>query len=198
MIDRLITLQEHGRCLINNGSSVSSVIMRDEKLKKEISALSSYYLNRSVTGCKNCYMDALIELCSLKKSFIMNKTTLFLLKRGKMLKDSRNHDARLTLVRGAETDEKALYHIHANPDNKRFFETLPDDETLAKMLDEYDTMLKADNPPVSGRANEGAKAEADTIVEAAKAEAAVIVEAAKSKSPAKKTVTDKGGDPIME
>lgn len=214
MIDRLLTLQRTARPLINAGRAAGSAIMQDGKLKKEISALYMYYFGRAITGCKNCYADALIELCTLKKEIAMKKTELFTLKRGVMLKDTRNRDVRLTLVRGGETEEKVLYHLYTNPECKKYFEVLPDDETLAEKVKAFGEKFEAERNGGTGDVQgidpvklvndardeasaivteavekakaitEAADADAKTTVEAAKDEATEIVKLAKETAAA--------------
>lgn len=183
MIDRLLALQERGRPLINSGRAAASDIMQDESLKKEIDALYMHYFGRKITGCKNCYADALIELCTIKKTIAMNKTDLFAVRRGKVLKDARTNDARLNLVRGNETEELALYHLYTNPNSRKFFERLPDEGSLKKMLAEYGEKFEAERSTKYGTASEIATA--DKVINDAKDKATAIeAEAAKIKEVA--------------
>lgn len=195
MVDRLLALQERGRPLINSGRAAASEIMQNDSLKKEIDALYQHYFGRAVTGCKNCYADALIELCSLKKSTAMSKTDLFVVRRGKVIKD--NIDARNNLVRGNETDELALYHLYINPQAEEWFERLPEAETLKKMVAEFGKKYEAERNAKYGdgtgntaadKVMNDAKAEAEKIKEKAEAEAAEIVKAAEAE--AEKIVSD--------
>ncbi len=180
MLERLLLLQERGRSFINKGRSAASEIIADSALKQEIDALYRHYFGRAITGCKNCYCDALIELCSINKATAMNKTDLFVVRRGKVLKDTVNNDARLNLVRGNETVELALYHLYTNPGSREFFEKLPDDDRLDEMIAEYaesfETKRNAKHGTASGstvtdKLLNDAKDKADEIIATAKEKA---------------------------
>lgn len=172
MIDRLLALQERGRPLINSGRAAASEITQSESLKKEIDALYMHYFGRKITGCKNCYADALIELCTIKKTTAMNKTDLFAVRRGKVLKDARTNDARLNLVRGNETEELALYHLYTNPNSRKFFERLPDEGSLKKLLAEYGKKFEAERNTKNGTGS--GIAAADKVINDAKDKATAI------------------------
>lgn len=221
MIDRLLALQERGRPLINSGRAAAPEIMQNISLKGEIDALYQHYFGRAITGCRNCYVDALIELCVIKKETAMLKTDLFVVRRGKVLKDTLTNDARLNLVRGNETDELALYHLYTNPNSRQFFERLPDADKLDAMLAEYGEKFEADRNARYGNASGVAaadkvindakdkaiaiEAEAQRLLEDAKAEARRIVENATRKSgeiektgQKAKTGRPKKTDPILD
>lgn len=177
MLKRLLALQERGRSLINLGRSAASEIMGDNALRNEIDALYRHYYGRAITGCKNCYCDALIELCSINKEKAMSKTDLFVVHRGKVLKDVVNHDTRKNLVRGNETVELALYHLYTNPGSRRFFEKLPDDDRLDEMIAEYAETFEAERGAKNGV--DSGSAATDKVLNDAADEAANIIEAAK-------------------
>lgn len=179
MIDRLLALQERGRLLINSGRAAASDIMQDDSLKKEIDVLYQHYFGRAITGCKNCYVDALIELCTIKKTTAMSKTDLFVVRRGKVLRDTLTNDARLNLVRGNETEELALYHLYTNPNSHQFFERLPDDDRLEEMLVEYGKKFESNRNAKHGDGT-GVTA-ADKVINDAKEKAAIIGEEAQAK-----------------
>lgn len=172
--------------MVNRGRAATSAIMQDSAGKKEIAALALHYLRRRVSGCKNCYFDALVELCMLKNEKDMNSNDKFVLIRGKVLKDTVNHDSRLTLVRGNETEELALYHLHTNPDARRYFERLPDGYRLDEQLATYAKRYEAEhgggagNDEAAAVAVSDAQAEAERILADARAEAARIVAEAKA------------------
>lgn len=180
MLSRLLALQERARPLINSGRSAASGIMGDDALKNVIDALYRHYYGRSVTGCKNCYFDALIELCSINKEKAMNKTDLFVVHRGKVLKDVVNHDTRKNLVRGNETVELALYHLYTNPGSRRFFEKLPDDERLEEMIAEYAEEFEAQRSEKTGV--KSGNVAADKVLNDAKDQAAEIIRTAEDKA----------------
>jgi hypothetical protein len=121
--------------------------MQDSTFRKEIEVLYKHFFGRIISGCKNCYVDALIELCVIKKETAMAKTTLFVVRRGKILKDIVKNDARLNLVRGNETEELALYHLHTNPNSAKFFEVLPPPDQLKEMLSKYTKKLDPGKAP---------------------------------------------------
>lgn len=191
MLNRLLALQKRGRPIINLGRSAASEIMGDNALKNEIDALYRHYYGRAITGCKNCYCDALIELCSINKEKAMNKTDLFVVHRGKVLKDVVNHDTRKNLVRGNETIELALYHLYTNPGSRRFFEKLPDDDRLDEMIAEYARTFEAEHG-AKNDVNSGniavdkilndAEDKAVEIIKAAEDEAARIIKAAEDEA----------------
>lgn len=173
MLERLTALQERGRPLINKGRAAASEIMADEALKREIDVLYRHFYGRAVTGCKNCYCDALVELCNINKTTAMNKTELFVVRRGKVLKDTVNNDARLNLVRGNETEELALYHLYTNPGSRKFFEKLPDDGPLGEMLARYGEKYEAERNKEYG--TDTGRTEADKVLNDAKTEAENII-----------------------
>lgn len=178
MLERLTALQERARPLINKGRAAASEIMADEALKREIDVLYRHYYGRAVTGCKNCYCDALVELCNINKATAMSKTELFVVRRGKVLKDTVNNDARLNLVRGNETEELALYHLYTNPGSRKFFEKLPDEALLNEMLIRYGKEYEAQRNQEQGKSD----TEADGLLNDAKAEASAILVEAEEKA----------------
>lgn len=174
MIDRLLKLQERGRPLINSGRAAVSQIVQNNALKKEINALYQHYFGRAITGCKNCYVDALIELCTLNKKIAMDKTELFVVQRGKILRDTLKHDASLSLVRGNESEELCLYHLYTNPGARQYFELLPDRDTLDSMLSAYAEKFEAERNAEHGGGTGVAAADKlvnDAMVKAAEIEA---------------------------
>ena len=179
MLQRLLSLQVWGRPFISNGrtSIVAEILKERESIRQEIDALSRYYLGHAVSGCMNCYADALIQLCLLKTEKLMERTNLFIMKRGKVLKDIVGRDSRLNLVRGNETEELALYHLYTNPEARQFFERLPDEKQLDEMLTRYGEQYEAKRGRKYGGATETARAE--KIVAEARAEAKRILKEAK-------------------
>lgn len=208
MLERLLTLQKRGRTLIKSGRAAASEISADNALKNEIDALYRHYYGRAITGCKNCYADALIELCSINKAIAMSKTDLFVVRRGKVLKDTIHNDARLNLVRGNETNELALYHLYTNPESRNFFEKLPDDDRLEEMINEYGEMFESERNVKNGTNSGSAAADkivndaidsAKQIIENAHEEADNIVKAAKEEAiELEKTVKESNDNLIVE
>lgn len=198
MLERLLKLQKWGRPLINSGRTAASEVVQNETYRIEVEALYKHYFGRAVMGCKNCYADALIELCKITKTKAMSKTEKFVMQRGRVLKDTRRNDARLNLVRGNETDELALYHLYTNPNASEYFEKLPDRDELEDMIAEYAEKIEAEcsakfgaSPGVASadkvlnNAKEAALAvevEAAELLENAKNEAAKLLEATKNEA----------------
>lgn len=127
MIERLKALH-NTRGQFANGSELFSACKSNEILKQEISALSRFYLNRTVAGCQNCYMDAYLELINLQIEKVMNKEkTEFRLRNGALLRDVVNQEIDLNCSNLNITNELALYHLKTNPGCQKLFEKLPDD-----------------------------------------------------------------------
>lgn len=195
MIERLLALQEAVRPLINRGRASASEIVRDVALAGEIRALYLHYFGRTITGCKNCMMDALIELCTISKKIAMERTEKFSVKRGKVLKDVVSHDVRKNLVAGNETEELALYHIYTNPASKAFFDRLPDDKTLAGMLAAFGEKFEADRGAKNG-VSTGVSA-ADKVINDANDKADEIVKDAEKRAKEIIAKANKDADKII-
>lgn len=154
MVERLLALQSRGRSIIQNGRTAAAVIVADSTLRREIEVLYQYYFGRLTIGCRNCYYDALVQLCYLSEKTARMKSEKFVMRRGKILKDTVNRDARLNLVRGNETDELVLYHLYTNPRAIQWFEKTPDPRTLKKLVTEFGKRYEAER-----------KAQAEDIVQ---------------------------------
>lgn len=136
MIERLKTLQAT-RGNYRNGAELSKELGKNYQLRKEIELLSRKYLNRTVSGCGNCFFDAYIELINLETKTIMEKEECkFRIRRGKLLKDAVNQNVSLIMTQANITNELALYHLKTNPDSVEYFEELPEDwEALVENFD---------------------------------------------------------------
>lgn len=144
MIERLLLFQQ-SKSLFTTGESLQEACTNDVDLKKEIESLALYFFKRTVSGCRNCYMDAYLELINLNTDKIMTQEeSKFKLRHGVLLRDTVNHDISLNATVHNLTDELALYHLSTNPDSREYFEELPDnvDELVEKYIEEKETSGK--------------------------------------------------------
>jgi len=65
MIEKLKTFQTK-RTRYSNIHELAQSLIADENLKRELEELSRVFLHKTVSGCKNCYHDAYIQLMNLK------------------------------------------------------------------------------------------------------------------------------------
>lgn len=134
MIERLKILKTSKGQFANN-SELSERLKNDEALRKEVETLSRAFLNKTVSGCNNCYADAYYELINLDIQKAMDKEKCqFKLRAGALLRDI-NGDIGKNMTQANITDDLSLYHLKTNPNNKRLFHTLP--ESLDKLLEEF-------------------------------------------------------------
>jgi hypothetical protein len=127
MIERLKQLQSTGGQFANIGN-LSSELITNYALRKEIETLSKAFLNREVSGCKNCYADAYMELITLSiEKAMVKQASKFELIRGKLLRDIINMDVSKNMTQANITDELSLYHLKTNPECVKFFAKLPND-----------------------------------------------------------------------
>lgn len=90
---------------------------------EEVSALSEYFLNKEVSGCSNCFKDAIIELINYSKKMEKQKS-IYGLVAGVVLEDD-NKD--LQAHTDNLTDELAVYHLRKDSTLIRFFYQFPKD-----------------------------------------------------------------------
>ncbi|MDR1544956.1 MAG: hypothetical protein LBS50_11265 [Prevotellaceae bacterium] len=103
----------------------------DLDFKKEIKALTRYFLRRDIPSCNNCIAEAYFELLIFKIEKFMKCD--FELKAGAVLHDPRGDAAKL--VSNANlTNELAIYHLQTHPNCRVKFIRLPKNvEELLKM-----------------------------------------------------------------
>jgi hypothetical protein len=143
MIERLKALK-NTREQFAKGSELFSACKSNESLKQEISALSKRYLNRSVAGCQNCYMDAYLELINLSIDKVMSKDKIeFRLRNGALLRDVVNQSIDLNCTNLNITEELALYHLKTNPGCRKMFDKLPDN--IEQLLEDFRLPGEGDN-----------------------------------------------------
>lgn len=171
MIERLKIIQAN-KGQFASGGELSKACKTESGLRHEIEVLAKHYLNKTVSGCSNCYFDAYFELINLKFETAMAKDTCkFKLKAGALLHDVVNYDNSLLCSNANITDELALYHLKTNPKSIRLFEKTPDD--VEKLIEDY--RLPGEEPELSDE--ERAALEAATL-EQEKAEKELIAEIA--------------------
>ncbi|MDR1335738.1 MAG: hypothetical protein LBK22_02785 [Tannerella sp.] len=176
MLERLRKLQET-RGQYGNARQLTSVLASDYSLRREVEALSRYFLNRPVSGCGNCHADACTELLTLPIEIAIEiamkkQESRFELIRGKLLRDARNLDVSLNMTQANITDKLALYHLKTNPGCKKFFIRLPEDwEALveAYIIPGDETGQPEDKPENPEDAAAQAEAEAALVAEIAAA-----------------------------
>lgn len=135
MIQRLIKFQAN-KGQFANGSELFNACKSDKNLRSEIETLSKYFLNRSVSGCQNCYMDAYIELSNLNIQKVMEKQKCdFKLRAGALLRDVAGRDPKKNCTNANITNELALHHLKTNPGCRKYFEKVPED--LSERLKSY-------------------------------------------------------------
>lgn len=135
MIQRLIKFQEN-KGQFANGSELFNACKSNKDLRSEIETLSRYFLNRSVSGCQNCYMDAYIELSNLNIQKVMEKQKCdFKLRAGALLRDVAGRDSKKNCTNANITNELALHHLKTNPGCRKYFEKVPAD--LSERLKSY-------------------------------------------------------------
>lgn len=136
MIERLKRLQL-SKGNYRNGSELAKAIEKDKSLKNEIQALSKAFLNRSVSGCGNCYMDAYIQLINYSMEKAINKeNSQFSLPHGRLIHDVVNRDVSLNMTQHNISDDLALYHLKTNPNAIAYFDKKPKD--WEKQAEEFD------------------------------------------------------------
>ena len=135
MIERLEKLQAEKK-RFSNGSDLDNQLKTNKALQREIEVLSKAFLNKSVSGCSNCYMDAYIELVNLNIKKAMAKVnSKFKLRAGALLRSS-DGDISKNVSQANLDDDKAIYHLKANPKAIKYFEKLPTQEELDEIFGE--------------------------------------------------------------
>lgn len=169
MIERLETIQANKKQFAN-GSELFNACKTDSTLRHEIEVLAKYYLNRKVSGCQNCYMDAYVELINYNLEKAMSKDTCkFKLRAGALLHDVVNFDNDLLCSNANITNELALYHLKTNKNAKKYFQTLPEDVDdlieAFKLLGEELELSDAEKEALAAAALEQEKAEKELVAE---------------------------------
>lgn len=139
----MISILRSYRDKYSSSASLMQACKEDAELISLIKTLSKRYLNRNVTGCSNCIMDAYLELITLKNETIMEKDNcLFSLKAGVLL----GQDDIDNICSNANiTNDLAIYHLNKRPDNIRFFSKFPENWTnLLSNPDEDNTLYVPD------------------------------------------------------
>ncbi len=135
MIQRLLKFQEN-KGQFANGSELFNACKSNNDLRSELETLCRYFLNRSISGCQNCYMDAYIELSNLNIQKVMEKQKCdFKLRAGALLRDVAGRDPKKNCTNANLTNELALYHLKTNPGCRKYFEKVPGD--LSERLKSY-------------------------------------------------------------
>lgn len=138
MIERLQILQAN-KGQFKNNNELSLKLKADAQFKQEITSLARIYLNRSISGCGNCYADAYFELIHLDIKKAMEKEACkFRLFAGALLRD-RNGDMSKLCSNHNITNELALYHLSTNPNCKSSFQEVP--ENLDELLQEFNSPI---------------------------------------------------------
>lgn len=132
-IERLEAFQRN-RTRYQTGSALDYALRHDSELRTEVEWLTWHFLNRSVSGCINCYTDAFFELLTIDKTTAMEKEKcVFHLRAGALLKDI-NGDRSKMVTNANLTNELAIYHLQTNPNCRRFFDRPEDlDAAVAEL-----------------------------------------------------------------
>lgn len=124
MIERLDILKENRKQYANAQAVFDA--FKNEAFKIEVTELASYFLGRKITGCKNCFFDAYMELINLSTEKAMGKENCqYELLAGALLQDP-NGNTDKNVSNSNITNELAEYHLNINPDCVRFFQRMPE------------------------------------------------------------------------
>lgn len=162
-VEEILQAQQNFREAVNRETGDGLFLYsRRQDIRKLIDAIWLQIYKAAVTGCDNCYMDNLIIISNLPKSFIMEKAKCnYDLKAGVLLQDTKcgelikrvkpemtEHD--LMCTRLNLTDFLAEYHLATNPGVEKLFSLLPENwqERADKMRkDLYGNPSKEDKKP---------------------------------------------------
>ncbi|OJV40831.1 MAG: hypothetical protein BGO29_14785 [Bacteroidales bacterium 36-12] len=187
MINRLRVLQAN-KGQFANGRELSSACKTNKDLRHEIEVLSKHILNKNVSGCQNCYMDAYIELVNLNINKVMEKQKCdFRLRAGVLLRDVVSRDPKKNCSNANITNELALYHLKTNPECRKYFDKIPDDfnEQLKSYLLPAEKEIKVKQAEVEEKAKlavEAAKKVQAEAEEKAVAQVAAMLKAGETKT----------------
>lgn len=133
MIARLEKLQAEKK-RFSSGGELSNHLKNNEALRRDIEALSRAFLNKSVSGCSNCYMDAYLELINLNIKKAMTKVnSKFKLRAGALLR-SPDGDISKNVSQFNLTDDLAIDHLKANPNSIKYFDKYPTQEEIDEIF----------------------------------------------------------------
>lgn len=182
MIQRLIKFQAN-KGQFANGNELFNACKSDKDLRSEIETLCKYFLNRSVSGCQNCYMDAYIELSNLNIQKVMEKQKCdFKLRAGALLRDVAGRDPKKNCTNANITNELAFHHLKTNPGCRKYFEKVPAD--LSERLKSYLLPAEKEIKAKQEAAEEAEKLQAEAE-EKAVAEIAEMLKAGETKTAIK-------------
>lgn len=127
MLDRLLTLQRT-KGQFANGGELSKALDTDHVLRNEINLLTKVFLNRTLSGCNSCYMDAYFELLTVSQEkalqIMETKDMNFTLRAGALLMDY--DDMSKNMTNANISMDLSLYHLRKNPSCRKLFTKLPE------------------------------------------------------------------------
>ena len=146
---------------------------KNPALHREVDELSRYFLNKSVSRCGFCLIEADLALRRITEQQMKNVAHPdYELRAGTLLHDPINKEFSKILTPGNITEDLCLYHIAFNKDALSYFTRVPEDlnDRLKKFMSRYgkempdkDVEIKKRQAQVLSKQIESVKAELEEL-----------------------------------